>query len=91
MRVQVQSVRLPRWVVPLLILAVLALIPIALTLAAAVAVLAIGATVVRSFLPASAEPKIQSKTHRFKPLDERSSNAAVIDADYEIKDEHEKS
>lgn len=91
LKVQVQSYALPRWVVPVVFLAALALIPFALMLALGLGALALGASVVLSLLPPAKpaqDPRhFGEKGHSMKGPD----SPQVIDADYEVKDENAKS
>lgn len=89
-RFQVHSYQLPRWIVLVLALAALALIPFALVLALGLGVLAIGASAFRVFL-APAGPVNHSRFEKTASSKLGSSSANVIDADYEIKGENEKS
>jgi len=87
MRMEVRSVQVPRWIVPVLILAALALIPFALMLALVVAGIAIGAAAVRLLLTGP-QPKGEGlqrvETQGSRPS---LSTSQVIDVDYEVKDE----
>ena len=90
MRMEVKSFQVPRWVFPLMILAALALIPVALMLALSVAALGIVGSVVRAFLPSAAPKPMETRSFRFPEFEKSDSHTAVIDADYEVKEEHEK-
>ncbi len=87
LKFEVRSYQLPRWMVPVLALAALALIPFALMLALGVAALAVGVSVLRAFLPSGrvgGSPTLgKAKGGSLKP-------GSVIDVDYEVKDENEK-
>ena len=87
MRVEVRSFQMPRWVVPVLALAALALIPFVLMLALAVGAVAIGAMGIRLLLsPASLDKEAFPRaTHERKFSDQ-----SAIDANYEVKGENEK-
>lgn len=83
MRMEVRSFQVPQWLSPLLVLLALALIPVALVVAVGFGVLAVGAIVVKAFLPSSPCPPIMSSRSVFsEPTDH-----SAIDAEYEIKDE----
>jgi hypothetical protein len=88
---QVRSYQLPGWIVPLLALAALALIPFALMLALGLGVLAIGGTLLRALFlpPVNRYESVESENR--KPSKLGSGPTDVIDADYEIKGENEKS
>jgi hypothetical protein len=89
LKFQVQSYSMPRWIVPLLALAALALIPFALVLALGLGLLAVGASAFRAFLlPGGRSVDTRFEVGRPSKLNPGSSN--TIDADYEIKGEDEK-
>jgi hypothetical protein len=90
MQIHVRSAQLPRWVVPLLILAALALIPFALMLGLALAAVAIGASALRLLLPSPGRPEAQSADFPFSQVHQRFSDPSAIDAEYEVKDSDEK-
>jgi hypothetical protein len=90
MQIHVRSAQLPRWVVPLLILAALALIPFALMLGLALAAVAIGASALRVLLPSLRGPEVRSTEFPFSRADKRFSDPSAIDAEYEVKDSDEK-
>ena len=90
MQIHVRSARFPGWVVPVLALIALALLPFAIALAFLVGALALGAGVVRLlFLPpsadASAKPSFRRPTSK-----ERLADPSAIDAEFEVKEPHEK-
>jgi hypothetical protein len=90
MRVQVQSFQMPRWVIPVLVLAALALIPFALALALVAGGIALTAAVVRALLPPSTPSSpLHTRSEANGRVFDR-GNSSVIDADYEVKDENEK-
>lgn len=88
MKFELRSYQAPRWIVPILVLAALALIPFALVLALGLAVAAIGFSALRAFLPPSG--KNPGLGYLKKPSRVSLKPGSVIDADYEIKDENEK-
>lgn len=88
LKFEMHSYQLPRWMVPVLALAALALIPFALMLALGVAVLAIGVSVLRAFLPSS--PGLGKAKNLESPQHVPLKPGSIIDADYEVKDENEK-
>jgi hypothetical protein len=88
LKFEVRSHQLPRWMVPVLALAALALIPFALMLALGLAAAAVSLSVFRAFLPTGNRPK-DSKTLD-PPARISLKSGSVIDADYEVKDENEK-
>ena len=87
MRMEVRSAHLPWWVVPILLLAALALIPFALVLALAVAGMAIGVSVVRFLLTGPQNRHEESQTFRTQDSRTHLPPSQVIDADYEVKEE----
>lgn len=91
LKVQVQSYALPRWVIPVVFLAALALVPFALMLALGLGAMALGASVVLSLLPSAKAVKDPGRFgERGRSLRDAGSSP-VIDADYEVKDENAKS
>jgi len=88
MKFEVHSYQTPRWIVPILILAALALIPFALVLALGLAAAAIGVSAFRLFLPVAGRPESPGTLGAPPPTSLKSGS--VIDADYKIKDENEK-
>jgi len=90
MRVMVRSFHVTRWMGPLILLGLLALIPFAFMLALTLTALAVVFFVVRSFGPAfratemgtRAKPKIQPHS-----ID---TSSQVLDAEYEVKEPYEK-
>ena len=88
-RVQMRTLRVPSWFLPVFILLGLALIPIAFFLALALLGLAVGSVLVRALLPSAHPPEknenVFSKEHRSQFLDK-----PVLDVEYEVKDDHEK-
>ena len=88
LKFEVRSYHAPRWIVPILALAALALIPFALVLVLGLAAAAIGFSAVRAFLPPTGKP-LGPETLG-KPSRTPLKPGSVIDADYEIKDENEK-
>ena len=91
MRMVVQQVRAPRWLVPVLLLLALALIPIAITMALVVAGLTLVGAVVRAFLPGTGPRPggLDQRTRTERPLGDP-RGTPIIDADYQVKDEYEK-
>jgi hypothetical protein len=87
MRVEVRSFQMPRWVVPVLVLAALALIPFVLALALAVGALALGAAGLRLLLSPPSPP--EAAFPRATP-EKKFSDPSAIDANYEVKGENEK-
>ncbi len=87
-RYQMRTVRVPGWLIPLLLLAALALIPVVLTLALGLLGLGLGVAAVRYWLLPSA-PK---GTHRSFPgqKGEKLHDPSVIDVDYQVKGSDEK-
>ena len=81
---EVRSFRVPGWLGPLLVLAALALIPVALLLAVFAGVAALGVSVARALL-SQAPPAEKGRGPALG-----SGPGEVIEADYEVKDEHEK-
>ncbi len=88
LKFEVRSYQLPRWMVPVLVLAALALIPFALMLALGLAAAAVGLSVFRAFLPAGNRPMDPEILN--PPARTSLKSGSVIDADYEVKDENEK-
>ena len=90
LKVHVRSYALPRWVIPVVFLAALALIPFALMLALGLGVLALGASVVLPLLFPSKPVKDPGRFgERGRSLRDAGLSPA-IDADYEVKDENAK-
>jgi hypothetical protein len=89
MKMEVRTFRVPGWLMPVLLLAALALVPFALMLALAVACAAIGISLLRSFLP----PGDASVTTppAFDRKDARGFfEKPAIDAEYVVKEKNEK-
>jgi hypothetical protein len=87
LKFEIREAHLPRWMVPVLVLAALALIPFALMLALGLAAVAVGLTALRILLPPAKPPEREI----LKPRASSSLKpGSVIDADYEVKDENEK-
>lgn len=89
MKIEVHSFQAPRWIIPLLILAALALIPFALALAAGMAVLALGVGVLKLLLPSSGTSGHVGSFETRRSAG-KFSDSTAIDADYEVKGENEK-
>ncbi len=95
MPVMVRTFNIPRWMGPFLILAALALIPFALVLAFSLGALAVGLLAVRTLLPGSARPA-SGRVFQGPPkassqrLDSSHHPVRVLDAEYEVKETHEK-
>lgn len=90
MRIHVSSTQFPGWVVPVLLLIALALLPFAIALGLLVGVLALGAGLVRVLLfPAPAENQDKPSLRR-PPSNERLADPSAIDAEFEVKESHEK-
>jgi hypothetical protein len=90
MQIHVRSVPLPRWLAPLLILAALALIPFALMLGLVLAAVVIGASALRLLLPSPVKPGADSFEFPFSRNEKKISDHSAIDAEYEVRDPHEK-
>jgi len=90
MRLVIQSFQAPRWIVPVLILAALALIPFALMLTVTLLGLAVAATAFRVLLSPAPESPLESHSFPKGQLAELNSGSKVIDAEYEAKDQDEK-
>jgi hypothetical protein len=94
MPVMVRSYNLPRWLGPLVGLAVLALIPFALMVALALAGLSLGVLVIRSLLPSSGREKRvlrgPGSSRSSQHLNSTHPSTQVLDAEYEVKETHEK-
>jgi hypothetical protein len=82
---QVKSFQVPVWLAPVMVLFALAFIPVALMLAVALGVLAVGTTVIRAFLPSSQTSA--SPQSVFSPRESKKSDVQAIDVEYEIKDQ----
>ena len=89
MRMEVRAFQMPRWIVPVLVLAALALVPFALMLALGFAVLGLGVSALRLMLP-PAGPAQKEGPLREPTRSEKIGPGAVIDAEYEVKDAHKK-
>jgi hypothetical protein len=87
MKVHFQTFQAPRWAGPVVLLLILALIPFALMLAALLAAVAVGYSVVR-FLSPSGRTPLENRSPGSRGLDSAAPGGTVIDADYEIKDEN---
>ena len=90
MQIHVRSTPFPGWVVPVLALIALALLPFAIALGLLVGGLALGAGLVRVLLfPASpkgtARPDLRGASSK-----ERLADPSAIDAEFEVKEVHEK-
>ena len=85
MKVVVRSFQGPRWIAPLLILAVLALVPFALMLALGLAVLGLGVMALRTMLPGPG-PEEGPMPLRVDPKAGKLDSQNAIEADYEVKD-----
>ena len=90
MQIHVRSVQAPRWVIPVLILAALALIPFALALGMALAAAALVASALRLLVPSSDRPLGGSPSIPHSRADNKISNSPAIDAEYEVRETHEK-
>lgn len=90
MQIHVRSIQAPRFLVPLLILAALALIPFALMLGLGLAAVAIGVSALRILLPSPEKLEVGSAKTAFSRVEKRFSDPSAIDAEYEIKDSDEK-
>ena len=87
MRVQVQTLRAPRWLGPLLVLMALAILPFALMVGLAVMSLVVGASLLRLLLPS---PEKRTLENRMPAAGRAVADSSAIDAEYEVKDDHEK-
>lgn len=90
MQIHVRSTRFPGWLVPALALFALALLPFAIALAFLVGALALGAGLVRFLLFPSASRTSADRTLRSPSSKERLADPSAIDADFEVKEVHEK-
>ena len=90
MKFQVQSFRAPGWLFPIVLLVGLALIPVALFIAVAVLGLALAGAVVRSLLPARSPSSSSSQSVSARKASGSFANQPILDVEYEIKDDHEK-
>jgi hypothetical protein len=84
MRIMVRSFQAPRWVVPVLFVAALAILPFALLFGLVILGLVLGGSLIRLFLPGSPSPSVNVKSQNASGY----LRSSVIDADYEIKDEN---
>lgn len=89
MQIHVRSVKGTGWIVPVLVLVALVLLPFALMLALGLGVLAVGFTVLRSFLP-PAGPRDPGDLFPRSPSDKRIQDPSAIDAEFEVRDNDEK-
>ena len=89
MKFQVRTFRASGWLFPLVFLAGLALIPVALFIALTLVGLALVGAVVRALLP-SVSPQTQSQAFPRPGRRVSVSDKTVLDVEYEIKDDHEK-
>jgi hypothetical protein len=64
----------------------LAMIPIALMVAAAFAVLALGTTLIRAFIPVSLFASRSKPRPVFHPREDSKAPLSAIDVEYEVKD-----
>jgi hypothetical protein len=90
MQIHVRSTRFPGWLVPALALFALALLPIAIALAFLVGALALGAGLVRFLLFPPASGTSAKPSFRRSSSNERLADPSAIDADFEVKEVHEK-
>jgi hypothetical protein len=86
MKVRIHSFSMPRWILPALFLAVLALIPFALILGLTLAATAVGLSVLRLLMPTSDRPAMGAQS--FPPERRVSGETGIIDAEYEVKEDH---
>lgn len=80
--------RVPGWLVPLMVILGLAMIPLAIALALGVLAVALGVGVLRAFLPAP-KPPLPDRPEPSGPRLGRIPDGA-IDVEYEAKDSDEK-
>ncbi len=94
MPVMVRAYNLPRWLGPLVGLAVIALIPFAVMLALALAGLSLGYLVIRSLLPSPGNPKtafpVTGSNDPSQRLHSAHPSPQVLDAEFKVKETHEK-
>ena len=90
MRFQVQTFRAPRWLGPVLVLIAMALLPFALMLGLAVMALVSGASVLRLLLPPVGKWAMQGRQDSTSGRSIIEPGSPAIDAEYEVKDDHEK-
>ena len=88
MKLQVRTLQAPGWLLPLVFLAGLALIPVALFIALAVLGLALTGALFRALLPSAASSAASQPFPR--PGRPSVPRQGVLDVEYEIKDDHEK-
>jgi hypothetical protein len=75
---------------PLMVLAALALIPFALMLALSLAAFAAGFILLRAFFPSSKRSELGSHSFAVKKPHVIEARSQVLDAEYEVKETHEK-
>ncbi len=90
MQIHVRSAQVPRFLVPLLALAALALIPFALVLALVLAAAAIGVSALRLLLPSPGKLEAGQPRTPFSRAEKRFSDPSAIDAEFVVKDSDEK-
>jgi len=83
---EVRSFQVPRWLTPVLGLLALVLIPIAMMVAVCVAVLALGSTLIRVFVPSIPSQDTQARPV-FRSKDSSVPSQSAIDVEYEVKDQ----
>ncbi|HVZ81847.1 MAG TPA: hypothetical protein VHE12_13755 [bacterium] len=87
---QVHSMRFSGWIVPILALLALALLPFAIALGLLVGALALGVGLVRVLMFPSPEGTPGKPTLRRPSSHERLADPSAIDAEFEVKEDHEK-
>lgn len=87
MRMEVRSFQLPRWLAPLMGLLALVLIPVAVMVAFLFAALALGASLIRAFVPSISSREFKSGPTINTKDSSVLSQSSAIDVEYEVKDQ----
>lgn len=90
MQIHVRTTRFPGWVVPVLALIALALLPFALALAFLVGALALGAGLLRFLLLPPSSGSSVNPSFKRPSSNDRLADPTAIDAEFEVKETHEK-
>jgi hypothetical protein len=88
-RFQIRTYRAPGWLVPLMVLAGLAMIPVAVALALGLMAVALGVGVLRALRPGPGRP-LEGRRGPPGPRLGRGAGDGAIDVEYEAKDGDEK-
>jgi len=86
----VRSLNVPVWMGPLLLAVAFALIPLALVIGLSIAALVSGFILVCRFMPAIRRRTLEKRSSLYVPQGALSGSPQVLEAEFEVKDVHEK-